>query len=94
MGRTHKLKLHINFCDDVLNGIKTFEIRENDRGFQTGDLILFEPFYPHGATFEQIRNPHPIKEKMYRIEYILNGWGMKNGYVCLAIKEYRKNENN
>lgn len=35
--KTHNLKLSIDFCDDVLNREKTFEIRKNDRGFQTGD---------------------------------------------------------
>ena len=39
-GRTvHELKLGWNFCDPVLSGRKTFELRKNDRGFQTGDLI-------------------------------------------------------
>lgn len=85
--KTHKLKLLEQFCDDVSSGIKAFEIRENDRGFQTGDLILFEPYYPHGATYEQIMNPHPIKDKTYRIVYILSGWGLKNGFVVLGIKE-------
>lgn len=28
--KTHKIKLLLNFCDDVLSGDKRFEIREND----------------------------------------------------------------
>ena len=32
--KTHKIKLLLNFCDDVLSGDKRFEIRENDRGYQ------------------------------------------------------------
>ena len=28
---TYKIKLRIDFCDAVLDGRKTFEIRENDR---------------------------------------------------------------
>ena len=34
----HNLKLNIEFCDDVLSGNKNFEIRYNDKGYQTGDL--------------------------------------------------------
>lgn len=37
--KTHNLKLRMDFCNDVLNGKKTFEIRYNDRGYQTEDLI-------------------------------------------------------
>ena len=36
--RIHYLKLNIDFCDDVLSGNKNFEVRYNDRGYQTGDL--------------------------------------------------------
>ena len=32
--KTHDLKLSIEFCDAVLRGEKTFEVRKNDRGFQ------------------------------------------------------------
>lgn len=34
--KTHKIKLLLNFCDDVLSGDKRFEIRENDRGYKKG----------------------------------------------------------
>lgn len=34
--KIHNIKLSIEFCDAVLNGEKTFEIRENDRGYQSG----------------------------------------------------------
>ena len=30
--KTHNLKLSIEFCDAVLSGEKTFEVRKNDRG--------------------------------------------------------------
>ena len=30
--KTHDLKLNIEFCDAVLSGEKTFEVRKNDRG--------------------------------------------------------------
>ena len=39
--KQHKLKLLENFADDVLMGYKTFEIRENDRGYQKGDTVKF-----------------------------------------------------
>lgn len=46
MPKCHHIKLNIEFCNDVLNGDKCFEIRENDRGYQRGDLVKFEPYDP------------------------------------------------
>lgn len=81
--KTHKLKLLYHFCDDVLSGEKCFEIRENDRGYQKGDHIKFTPVYDSGFD----RPKHPIEDKEYKITYVLNGWGLKNGYVVFGIKE-------
>lgn len=92
MIKTHKLKLNIEFCDDVYNGTKTFEVRKNDRGFQTGDHIQFvatNGFYSKDPVTKDEKQmvTHPINDKTYVITYVLNGWGIKNGYVVLAIKE-------
>ena len=80
--KTHNLKLNIEFCDDVLSGRKSFEIRENDRGYQTGDHIKFIPVDEHYFVIK-----HEIQNKIYEIIYVLNGWGLKNGYVVFGIKE-------
>lgn len=83
--KTHDLKLNIEFCNAVLSGEKTFEVRKNDRGFQTGDLIRFIP--TDGTIREHAK--HEISGHTYKITYILNGWGIKNGYVVLGIREER-----
>ena len=94
--KTHDLKLNTEFCDAVLRGEKTFEVRKNDRGFQTGELIRFIP--TDGTSYRSsdgtVREhaKHEISGHTYKITYILNGWGIKNGYVALGIKEYRQTE--
>ena len=35
----HKLKLSADYYDDSASGVKTFEIRKNDRNFKVGDII-------------------------------------------------------
>lgn len=91
----HELKLNLNFCDDVYTGTKNFEIRKNDRGFQTGDLIKFIPINPNcirhcdGVIIPEI---HKISSKIYKITYVLSGWGLKNGYVVFGIEEMQKCE--
>lgn len=63
--KTHDLKLNIEFCDAVLSGEKTFEVRKNDRGFQTGDLIRFIP--TDGTTREHAK--HEISGHTYKITW-------------------------
>ena len=88
--KTHKLKLEIAFCEAVLNGTKTFEIRKNDRGYQKGDHIKFAPV-KNGGLFT-FPCKHAISEKEYEITYVLSGWDLEDGYVALAIREVSANE--
>ena len=79
----HSLKILEKFGYDILDGNKTFEIRQNDRGFQKGDYVVFDPVDKYGVT----NTSHPIKLKRYQITYVLSGWGLKDGYVVFGIKE-------
>lgn len=88
--KTHNIKLNIEFYDDVLSGRKPFEIRENDRGYQTGDHIKFIPY--DSKICPSLKPNHPIADKEYEITYVLNGWGLKNGYVVFGIREVINNE--
>jgi ParB family chromosome partitioning protein len=80
--RVHNLKILNDFADAVAMGDKTFEIRENDRGYQKGDYIKFLAIEKNGTP-----NHHCINNKLYLITFVMNGWGIKNGYVVLGIKE-------
>lgn len=82
--KTHEIKLSIEFCDDVLSGAKSFEIRNNDRNYQIGDIIKFIPVSSNG-----LRIHHNVENKEYVITYILSGWGLKEGYVALGITEVK-----
>jgi hypothetical protein len=81
MIKCHVLKLESEFCDAVESGEKTFEVRINDRGFQVGDHIKFKAVFNGKEIF------HSINDKDYEITYIIHGWGLKTGYVALAIKD-------
>jgi hypothetical protein len=85
--KSHKLKLLETFADDVLIGYKTFEVRKNDRGFQKGDTVKFVCVDSNGVEI-----PHSINTKTYRITYVLNGWGIENGYVVFGIQEVKEDE--
>lgn len=87
MEKQHNLKLLESFADDVITGYKTFEVRENDRGYQKGDTVKFTC-----VDKQYLKINHPINDKLYEITYVLNGWGIKNGFVVFGIKECEQNE--
>lgn len=83
--KTHELKILEDFADAVYSGDKTFELRENDRGFQKGDHIIFTAL----DSQLNIIMDHEINYCEYEITYVLNGWGLKENYVALAIKRIK-----
>ncbi|GAB2021708.1 hypothetical protein RyT2_07820 [Pseudolactococcus yaeyamensis] len=46
----HRLKLHSDYFEAVKNGIKTFEIRKNDRGFKVGDTLILHLWVDTGVV--------------------------------------------
>jgi hypothetical protein len=46
----HELKIWPVYYQAVRSGSKTFEIRENDRGFQKGDRVVLREFDPDAPT--------------------------------------------
>lgn len=80
----HELKIEKQFADAVLDGRKTFEVRKNDRGFNAGDLVHFE-VVEHGVATTFCCESHPLHGEIYRIGYVLSGWGLEDGYVAFSI---------
>lgn len=79
----HRIKLELSLCDDVFSGQKSFEIRFNDRGYQLGDTVQFLPY----DSINQKAAEHPVQSILYDITYMIQGWGLQEGYVAFAIKE-------
>ena len=80
----HDLKIQHCYYADVDSGIKTFELRYDDRKYSVNDLIRFTEVFPGGKL--QTHN------ELYKIMYILRNvpeYGLKPGYCILAIKKIR-----
>jgi hypothetical protein len=56
MSKIHYLKTLPVYFDAVRRGDKTFEIRKNDRDFQTGDTLVLKEFDP-ALVYERPRMP-------------------------------------
>lgn len=48
---THNLKTWPVFYDAVIAGIKTFEVRKDDRNFKEGDILLLQDYDPETDKF-------------------------------------------
>ena len=92
----HILKCWPDFFDAIKSGRKTFDIRKNDRGFQAGDVLVLQKYDPKAPSFEGpyvgvggYYTPHSkhAQQLTVRVTYVLNGFGLEPGYVCMALAE-------
>lgn len=69
---THQLKTWPQFYNRVADGSKTFEVRNNDRGFQMGDLVELHEWDPEkiNATDKAPRGYTESPVLHFRIGYI------------------------
>ena len=82
---THYIKIKECYADAIMEGRKTFEVRLNDRGYNSGDYVCFMVFD------EGIRNfAHKLDGEVFRITYVHSGLGMQDSYVVFGIERVDK----
>lgn len=80
---THRLKLNSDYYNDSASGIKTFEIRKNDRKYQVGDILELREWV--WSDLEQ-KGAYTGEVHWKVITYILEDTEyLQDGYVCLAV---------
>lgn len=76
--KIHELKIKPVYFEAVKEGIKTFELRKDDRNFKVGDILLLR-------EWEHKYSGRKIKKKVI---YILKEIeGIEIGYCVLALGE-------
>ena len=85
---THKevkdIRIAKSYFDDVANGIKTFELRKNDRGYKKGDILEMMEFADGKNTGRMVR---------VLVTYILEDYtGIEDGYCIMATKLMKESE--
>lgn len=74
--KTHELKILPEYFTAVASGIKSFEIRKNDRGYNVGDILRLNE-YENG---KYTGNVHVVE-----ITYITD-YAQQDNFVVLGIK--------
>lgn len=77
MTKYHDLKIKQEFFEPIASGIKTFEIRKNDRDFKVNDEITLHEVTEDGLFTDRSLN--------FKITYICD-YEQKPGYVVFSIE--------
>jgi hypothetical protein len=77
----HELKILPQYFNAIVEGVKTFEVRKNDRNYQVGDILYLREY--DFLTFPDYTG----REVYVKVTYILSDPEyVKEGYVVMAIK--------
>ena len=77
----HELKIWPEYFERVLDGSKTFEVRENGRGFQKGDSVTLREFNPAAKEADPVWDQLPSVFKSIDHRYTGRVLEFKIGYV-------------
>jgi hypothetical protein len=81
--KIHTLKTHPEPFDAMRKGLKPFEIRNNDRAYEVGDLLLLRRFDPDKVE----GNKYDGSALLAAVKYVLPGnqYGLEKDYVALGL---------
>lgn len=77
----HDLKTWPQFFAAVLEGRKTFELRQDDRGFKVGDTLNLQEWDPETGAFTG-------RSVIRRVTYLARDvpeFGLQSGFVVLSL---------
>ena len=82
---THTLKCWPAPFQALIDGIKTFEYRVNDRDYEVGDYLLLREWNPEAA---EGTDPYTGREINVLVTYMLRGgkFGLPKKYVVMSVK--------
>lgn len=73
----HNLKIKDQYLDNLISEKKKFEIRYNDRDYQTDDTLMFERY---GI------------QHLFGVTHIHSGFGLESGYIIMSVYYMNESE--
>ena len=80
----HDLKCWPEFFKYLWSGEKTFELRNDDRGYSAGDTLRIREWTKQaGYTGRWLR---------FEVPFVLSGTWLARNYVCMSLKELERSD--
>lgn len=76
---THRLKVWPEFYERIVDGSKPFEVRNDDRGYQVGDVLFLREWVPQSSEYTG-------RAVFKRITYV-GRFGVLPGFCVLGLGE-------
>lgn len=76
----HKLKILPEFYNAIKLGIKTFEERVDDRGYEVGDTLTLQEYLPN-------KQKYTGEELVLLVPYLLRSPYARDGHVIMSLTE-------
>lgn len=83
----HELKCWPEFFRAIESNGKTFELRKDDRGFHVGDVLWLREWRRLKVVDGVSEGEYTGREMRRCITYVLSGWGLEPGYVCMSLAQ-------
>lgn len=79
--KTHKLKTWPKYFKLIKSGEKRFEVRNNDRNFERGDILVLQEWHPMSGDYTG-------ESISFEASHVLYGpaFGIEDGYCVMSLK--------
>ena len=79
MSRTHELKTEKEVFEATLAGVKLFEFRKNDRGYDSGHMLALN-------EWDAAKQHYTGRAVLVYVTYVLyRGYGIPEGYCIMSL---------
>ena len=82
----HQLKIESEYFRKIVKGVKTFEVRKNDRDFHAGDYLGLNEITDHACNSDGERKETGNFVLVKVIDVFSNPEYVKDGYVIMSIR--------
>ena len=93
MNKLHDIKILKEYFDAKLAGLKPWEIRKDDRGYEVGDWLRLREIVPVPDS-KPVMHQYTGRVLITEVLYIHRGMGLQDGYIVMSERpeDYLEND--